>query len=527
MTTTTATTTATPDSRRWLALALLAVAQFIVVLDASIMNIALPSIGTELNVSPESLSWIINGYVLTFGGFLLLGGRLADLLGRRRVFVAGLMLFAAASLVGGLATSSSQLIAARAVQGLGGALLAPAALSILTTIFPAGGERNKALGVWGAVAGSGGAAGVLLGGIITDALGWEWVLFINVPIGIAAALLSFRLIAESRADVAQRSFDLPGAATVTAGLTAAVYAIVEAESNGWTSTRTLGLFAAAAVLLGAFVVIERRAVAPLVPFRIFRLRTLAGANLTMLLVGAAMFGLFYFLSLSMQQVLGYSALETGLAQLPLAGTLVLAAGAIAPLVTRFGSKPITLAGLVVFAVGLAWFSRMPADADFVADLLGPSLVVGVGLAATFVSLTVSAVEGITDAESGLASGLINTTQQIGGALGLAGLTAVATSRTEGVADEVAPAVALNEGFQAALLVAAAIVVAAVVLTALVARGSRPARAAGDPALNRGLATACCQPRTTVPAARREFQADVVAAQGEPVAGVLAAQGQSR
>jgi EmrB/QacA subfamily drug resistance transporter len=463
-----------PDPRRWLALALLAVAQFIVVLDASIMNIALPSIGTELQVSQDSLSWIINAYVLTFGGFLLLGGRLADLLGRRRVFVAGLLLFAAASLAGGLATSSSQLIAARAVQGLGGALLAPAALSILTTIFAAGSERNKALGVWGAVAGSGGAAGVLLGGVITQALGWEWVLFINVPIGIVAALLTFRLIRESRADVAQRSFDLPGAATVTTGLTAAVYGIVEAEKIGWTSIRTLAVFAAAAVLLGAFVVIERRAVAPLVPFRIFRLRTVSGANVTMLFAGAAMFGLFYFLSLSMQQVLGYSALEAGLAQLPLAGTLVLAAGAIAPLVTRLGSKPVTLAGLVTFAAGLVWFSRMPADADFVVDLLGPSLVVAVGLAATFVALTVASVDGITDSESGLASGLINTSQQIGGALGLAVLTAVATGRTESVAGEVAPAVALNEGFQAGLLVAAGLVVVAVVLNAVFARGTQPA-----------------------------------------------------
>jgi MFS family permease len=351
--------------------------------------------------------------------------------------------------------------------------LAPAALSILTTIFAAGAERNKAIGVWGAVAGSGGAAGVLLGGVITDALGWEWVLFINVPIGVAAAPLSFRLIGESRAEVEQRSFDLPGAATVTAGLTAAVYAIVEAEQVGWTSTRTLGVFAAAAVLLGAFVWIERRAVAPLVPFAIFRLRTVAGANLTMLLVGAAMFGLFYFLSLSMQQVLGFSALETGLAQLPLAATLVLAAGAIAPIVTRMGSKPVTLAGLVAFAAGLVWFSRMHAEAEFVADLLGPSLVVGVGLAATFVSLTVSAVEGITDAESGLASGLINTSQQIGGVLGLAVLTAVATGRTASVAGDLGPAIALNEGFQLALLVAAGLVAVAVILTALVAHGSRP------------------------------------------------------
>jgi EmrB/QacA subfamily drug resistance transporter len=375
------------------------------------------------------------------------------------------------------------------VQGLGGALLAPAALSILTTIFPAGAERNKALGVWGAVAGSGGAAGVLLGGVITDALGWEWVLFINVPIGIVAALLSFRLIAESRAEVEHRSFDLPGAASVTAGLTAAVYAIVEAEKVGWTSTQTLAVFSAAALLLGAFVAIERRAVAPLVPFRIFRLRTVAGANLIMFLVGAAMFGLFYFLSLSMQQVLGYSALEAGLAQLPLAGTLVVAAGIVAPLVTRLGSKPVTLAGLVIFAAGLVWFSSMPADADFVADLLGPSLVVAVGLAATFVALTVRAVEGINDAESGLASGLINTSQQIGGALGLAVLTAVATGRTEAVAGKLAPAVALNEGFQAGLLVAAGIVVVAVVLTAVVARGSRPATTPTEAAPGPAIAAA--------------------------------------
>jgi predicted MFS family arabinose efflux permease len=336
---------------------------------------------------------------------------------------------------------------------------------------------------------AGGAAGVLLGGVITDALGWEWVLFINVPIGAVAALLSFPLIRESRAEVERRSFDLPGAATVTAGLTAAVYAIVEAESNGWTSARTLVVSAAAFALLGAFVAIERRAAAPLVPFRIFRLRTIAGASVTMLVVGAAMFGLFYFLSLSMQQVLGYSALEAGLAQLPLAGVLVLAAGIVSPLVTRLGSKPVTLAGLVTFAAGLVWFSRMPADADFVVHLLGPSLVVAVGLAATFVSLTVSAVDGIADGESGLASGLINTTQQIGGALGLAVLTAVATGRTDSVAGEVGPAIALNEGFQAALLVAAGFVVVAVVLSAVVSRGSRPAGTQRQEALSEEPAAA--------------------------------------
>jgi EmrB/QacA subfamily drug resistance transporter len=465
---------ATPDPRRWLALAVLAVAQFVVVLDASIMNIALPSISQDLGVSTDDLSWIINGYVLTFGGFLLLGGRLADLLGRRRVFVAGLLLFAAASLAGGLAGSQGQLVVARAVQGLGGALLAPAALSLLTTLFPPGAERNKALGVWGAVAGSGAAAGVLLGGVITDALGWEWVLYINVPVGVATAALAFRLIGESRSQAAGKGFDLPGAAAVTGGLSAAVYAIVEAESAGWGSTRTIGFFALAAILLAVFVAVERRAPAPLVPFDVFRLRTVLGANVAMLIVGAAMFGLFFFLSIYMQQVLGYSALETGLAQLPLAGTVVLAAGIVSPLVTRLGSKPVLLAGLALFAAGMGWFARMPADGAFVADLLGPSLLVGLGLAATFIALTVTAVEGVSAEQYGLASGLINTTQQIGGALGLAILAAVANGRTSGLlADGGDPVVALTEGFQAGLLVAAGFAVAAIVLVAVLADGTLP------------------------------------------------------
>jgi EmrB/QacA subfamily drug resistance transporter len=471
----------TPDPRRWRALALLAVAQFVVVLDASIMNIALPSISQDLGVSTEDLSWIINGYVLTFGGFLLLGGRLADLLGRRRIFVAGLVLFAAASLAGGLAATESQLVTARAIQGLGGALLAPAALSLLTTLFPPGAERNKALGVWGAVAGSGAAAGVLLGGVITDALGWEWVLFINVPIGAATAALAFRLISESRAQTAGRRFDLAGAAAVTAGLSAAVYAIVEAESAGWGSTRTIAFLAVAAALLTVFVAIERRTVAPLVPFEVFRLRTVLGANVAMVIVGAAMFGLFFFLSIYMQQVLGYSALETGVAQLPLAGTIVLAAGAVSPLVTRFGSKRVLLVGLVLFAGGLGWFARMPADGGFVADLLGPSLLVGLGLAATFIALTVTAVEGVSAQQYGLASGLINTTQQIGGALGLAILAAVANGRTSDLLENGGEqVVALTEGFQAALLVAAAFAVAAIVLVAALAGGTPPRKASGEP-----------------------------------------------
>ena len=462
------------DPRRWLALALLAVAQFVVVLDASIMNIALPSISADLGVPTEDLSWIINGYVLTFGGFLLLGGRLADLLGRRRIFVAGLLLFGAASLAGGLAATQGQLVAARAVQGLGGALLAPAALSLLTTLFPAGAERNKALGIWGAVAGSGGAAGVLLGGVLTEALGWEWVLFVNVPIAAGAAVLSFRFISESRAAVAVRSFDLPGAAAVTAGLSAAVYAIVGAESAGWGSTRTIGLFALAAVVLAGFVAIERRSKAPLVPFEIFRLRTVLGANVAMFVVGAAVFGLFFFLSIYMQAVLGYTALETGVAQLPLAGTIVLAAGAVSPLVTRLGSKPVLLAGLVLFAGGMGWFSLMPADGSFVADLLGPSLLVGLGLAASFIALTVTSVEGVDEHQYGLASGLINTTQQIGGALGLAILAAVANGRTSDLLQRGSePARALTEGFQIALLIGAGFVVVAIAVAALMTPRSTP------------------------------------------------------
>jgi EmrB/QacA subfamily drug resistance transporter len=462
------------DPRRWLALALLAVAQFVVVLDASIMNIALPSISADLGVPTEDLSWIINAYVLTFGGFLLLGGRLADLLGRRRIFVTGLLLFGAASLAGGLAATQGQLVAARAVQGLGGALLAPAALSLLTTLFPAGAERNKALSIWGAVAGSGGAAGVLLGGVLTETLGWEWVLFVNVPIAAGAAALSFGYISESRASAAVRGFDLPGAAAVTAGLSAAVYAIVGAESAGWGSTRTIGLFTLAAVLLAAFVAIERRSRAPLVPFEIFRLRTVLGANVVMLVVGAAMFGLFFFLSIYMQAVLGYTALESGVAQLPLAGTIVLAAGAVSPLVTRLGSKPVLLAGLALFAGGMAWFSLMPADGSFVADLLGPSLLVGIGLAASFIALTVTSVEGVDERQYGLASGLINTTQQIGGALGLAILAAVANGRTSSLLERgTEPSGALTGGFQLALLVGAGLVVAAIALAALLSGGSQP------------------------------------------------------
>ncbi|HET7508269.1 MAG TPA: MFS transporter, partial [Solirubrobacterales bacterium] len=344
--------------KRWIALALLCSAQFVVVLDASIVNVALPTIGDALDFTESSLPWVVNAYVLTFGGFLLLGGRLADLLGRRRIFMFGLVLFALASLAGGLAGNSGQLIAARAVQGLGAAILSPAALSIVATTFKDGAERNKALGIWGAVAGSGGAAGVLLGGVLTEYLGWQWVLWVNVPIGIGAALLAPRLIAESHAEQEVRTFDVAGAATITLGLSALVFTLLDAEDAGWGSTQTIGVLAVAAILLIAFVAIERRSRAPLVPFSIFRIRTITGANVVGILVGASLFSMFYFISLYMQQVLGYSAIHAGLSYLPLAVAIMLSAGVASGLVTKVGFKPILAAGMVFIAIGLLWFSQI-------------------------------------------------------------------------------------------------------------------------------------------------------------------------
>ena len=461
------------QEKRWLALVLLSAAQFVVVLDASIVNVALPSIGTALDFSQENLSWIVNAYVLTFGGFLLLGGRTADLLGRRRVFMAGLMLVAVASLAAGFAATEAQLIAARAAQGLGAAIISPAALSIVTTIFSDGAERNKALGVWGAVAGSGGAAGVLLGGILTDGLGWEWVLWVNVPVALIAFALTPRLIAESRASDEARAFDVAGAVTVTAALSILVYAVVDAESAGWGSSKTIGLLVLAAVLLAAFVAIELRARKPLVPFSIFRIRTLTGANVVGLLVGASLFSMFYFISLYMQQVLGYSAIHAGLSYLPLALTIMASAGIASGLVTKFGYKPILAIGLLFIVAGLSWFSRVSVGGGFTTDILGPSLLAAVGLGFSFVTTTIAAVSGVEEKESGLASGLINTSQQIGGALGLAVLSSIATAQTtdflasgEGGLKE-----ALTDGFQAAFLGGAAIALVGFFLTLVLIKGS--------------------------------------------------------
>ena len=464
----------TATQRRWLALILLCFAQFIVVLDASIVNVALPSIGTALSFSQENLAWVVNAYVLTFGGFLLLGGRMADLLGRRRVFIAGLAVVGVASLAAGFAVNEGQLIAARAAQGLGAAVISPAALSIITNTFRDGAERNKALGAWGAVAGAGGAAGVLLGGILTDGLGWEWVLWVNVPVALVCALLAPRLLAESRSESATRHFDAAGAVTVTAGLSVLVYALVDATEAGWGSAQTLGLLALSAALLAAFVVIEQRSDAPLVPFRIFRLRTLTGGNVVGLLLGGSLFAMFFFITLYMQQVLGYTPIEAGLSYLPLAVTIIVAAGVGAQLVTRVGFKPVLAAGMLLVAVALIWFSRVSVDGGFAADILGPSLLAATGLGFAFVTTTIAAVSGVEEEESGLASGLINTSQQIGGALGLAVLSTVATSRTDDVIASSGgqPSVeALTEGFQAAFLGAGLIAAVGLVLTFALIRTS--------------------------------------------------------
>ncbi|HEY2636579.1 MAG TPA: MFS transporter [Solirubrobacteraceae bacterium] len=460
--------TTAPDPLRWWALVILAAAQFMVVLDASIVNVALPSIQTSLHVSQENLQWVVNAYVLAFGGFLMLGGRAADLLGRRRVFIAGMVVFAAASLAGGLATSEGWLIVARGVQGLGAAIVSPAALAIVTVTFTEGSERNKALGIWGALAGAGGAAGVLLGGILTSGLGWEWVLFVNVPIGLIVAALAPRYVRESRLEARGESIDVAGALLVTGGLVALVYALVDANSAGWGSFQTIGLLALGVALLVAFVVTELRSRHPIMPLGIFRNRNVASANAVALLVGASLFSMFFFISLYMQQVLGYSALKAGLSYLPLALAIMASAGAAAQLVNRVGPKVVLATGMVLVAVGLLLFTQVSAGGTFAGDILAPSIIVAFGLGFSFVPLMITAVAGVGEAEAGLASGLINTAQQIGGALGLAILSTVATSRTsDAIATGATKVDALTEGFQSAFAVGAGFAIVGIVLAVLV------------------------------------------------------------
>ncbi len=449
---------------RQLALVLLLAAQFMIIIDASIINVALPSIGTALHFSRTDLSWVVNAYTLTFGGFLLLGGRLADLLGRRRVFMGGLVLFSLASLAGGLAASDGSLIAARSVQGLGAALVSPAALSILITTFTDDQQRNRALGAWGAIGGAATIVGMLLGGILTTGLGWQWVLFVNVPIGVACALLTPRLLTDGRNTTGGRSFDALGALTVTAGLALAVYAVDDAVNAGWGSAATLAKLAGTAVLLAGFVWVERRASDPLVPFSIFRLRTLRGANLIAVLIGASMFSMFFFLTLYLQDVLGKSAMQTGLCFLPLAVVIVLASGTAVQLVGRVGFKAPLIAGLLLASGGLLWLSRVASHGSFTRDVLGPEILVGLGLGFAFVPVTIAAIAGTRPQEAGLASGLINATQWIGGSLGLAILSTIANTHTQQLLHTgVSTVTALTQGYDRAFLVGAGVALAGALL----------------------------------------------------------------
>jgi len=458
------------DPRRWAALAVLAVAQFMVVLDASIVNVALPSIQRALGFSENGLQWVVSAYTLAFGGFLMLGGRAADLLGRRRMFIVGLGLFSAASLAGGFAQSDGWLIAARAVQGLGAAIVSPAALSIVTTTFTEGAERNRALGIWGALAGAGGAVGVLMGGMLTEWAGWEWVLFVNVPIGLAAALAAPRFVRESRTHE-RTSLDVAGAVAVTAGLVALVYALVDANRAGWGSFQTVGLLVLSALLLAAFVVVELRTRHPIMPLGIFRNRSVASADAVALLVGASLFSMFFFISLYLQQVLGQDALHAGLSYLPLAFAIIFSAGAASQLVTKVGPKPVLVTGLVFTTVGLVLFTQISPDGSFAGDVLLPSVIVAVGLGLSFVSLTITAMAGVSHDEAGLASGLLNTAQQVGGALGLAVLSSVAASKIAGAGGRGASA--LTDGFQSAFAVGAGFAALGVLLALLAVPHVRP------------------------------------------------------
>jgi len=400
-----------------------------VVLDIAIVNVALPSIQVDLGFSQENLQWVISAYALFFGGFLLLGGRSADLLGRRRIFLGGLVVFTLSSLFAGLAWSEASLIAARAFQGLGAAIITPAALSILSTTFHEGRERNIALGVWGAVGGFGAAAGVLMGGILTDALSWEWIFFVNVPVGVLAIVLAPILLDESR-DSSVKTFDLPGAVLVTAGLSSLVYAITQAGRDGWLAGTTIGFAVVSLALLAGFVGWELRHPEPLMRFGLLRTKTVAGANVAGFIMGTAMFSMFLMLTLYMQQVLGYSAMETGVAYLAVAGTAIIWSGVAAQLVTRIGVKPVLVSGMTFLTAGLIFFTQVSVGGSYVTDLLPGFLLIGVGIGFSFVPITIAALAGVEPAEAGLASGLINTSQQIGGALGIAALSTIATSRTE-------------------------------------------------------------------------------------------------
>jgi len=459
-----------PDPRRWKALILVCAAIFVVVLDIAIVNVALPSIGRDLDFAGKNLQWVITAYALTFGGLLLLGGRAADLLGRRLVFMGGLALFTVASLVCGLSTSDEMLIIARGVQGLGAAIVSPAALSIISTTFTEGSERNKALGAWGAVGGSGAAAGVLFGGILTKYFGWEWIFWVNVPVGVLVLVLTPLYVRESRREDVVHDYDPLGALTVTAGLIVLVYAISEAPDAGWATFRTIGLLVAAGLLLAFFLLWEWREKAPLMPLGIFRTRLVSAANFVAFFQAAGVYGSFLLLTLYMQQVLHLSVLQTGFAFLATAGTAVVFAAPAQALSTRIGVKPVMLIGLSLFVAGILWYTQIDVDGSYPVDLLPGFLAVGIGLPFSFIPITIAALAGVSEHEAGLASGLLNTSQQVGGAIGTAVLSTVAFTHSDTLFKQGnRPEEALTSGFQWGFWVGAGIWAAALVAAALLIR----------------------------------------------------------
>ncbi|HET7130392.1 MAG TPA: DHA2 family efflux MFS transporter permease subunit [Gaiellaceae bacterium] len=471
----TLTTTSSSSSRRWSALALIVTAQFMVILDVAIVNVALPSIKSDLGFSSTSLQWVVSAYAILFGGALLLGGRLADLIGRRRLFVIGLLVFAASSLLCGLAWSEASLIAFRALQGLGGALLAPAALSLLVTSFAEGRERNLALGIYGAASGSGAAVGVLLGGVLTSYLSWSWIFFINVPVGVAAALLAPVVLRESRPDLGHRHFDFLGAATVTSGLMLLVYALTRGANHGWGTPATLSLLAGSIALIGAFLVIELRSPWPLLPLRIFRSRTLSTANGAMAILGAVTFSEFFLLALYLQEVLHYSAVQSGAAFVGFALTVVVVSNLAQIVVGRVGVRTTLTAGLLMSAASVAYLTRLPVEGDYFRDLFPAFVLGGAGLGLAFVPVTIASLGGVDRADAGVASGLVNTSRQIGGAIGIAATTAIASSSTAHFTSAPAgSAAALDHGYQTALYVLTALLVVGAVLTGTLLRQPKTA-----------------------------------------------------
>jgi EmrB/QacA subfamily drug resistance transporter len=461
-----------PNPRRWLILAVVGAAFFMTILDVAIVNVAIPSIQKDLNIGESTVQWVITAYAITFGGFLLLGGRMADLLGRRLIFMIGLTLFTVASLTCGLSSGATMLIVSRAVQGLGAAIINPAALSIVTTTFREGAERNKALGIWGALGGSGAAAGVLFGGILTKYLGWQWIFFVNIPVGAAVLLLTRPIIPESRADVGHRRFDATGAVTITAGLTTLVYAISKAPSVGWATGRTIGLLVLSAAFIAAFIVTETRSAHPLMPFDIFRNRSVTAANVVGLMLGAVLFSVFFMLTLYVQQVLGWSALKTGVTFLATAGTVPVWAGVSQALTTKFGPRPIMTIGLSVMALSvLIGYTRLPVDGHYWPDLVPFYLTFALGMAFTFIPVSIAAFAGVAPQRAGLASGLLNTSQQIGGAIGVAVTATIFTSHAKSLLKSGHdPATAFTSGYHWGFMALVAFAAAGALASFVLLRG---------------------------------------------------------